>query len=170
MATMTGGRLDDTFNDNSRKPLKIVGLTLRQNPAVGPLVFKLAVDGELFSCEVVSSVLTGGVWLTTIQTLRDFAGPAVDDLEVDGARVLLYGRHDLEVRITLGPLTEAKGLHVFVLRRTSGVVDPGDPDDENDTLLTEEELEEIIDSASSGVLAALLPATELVILFENALA
>jgi hypothetical protein len=110
------------MNDNDRyKPR--VNATVDIDPASATIL--LLIDGTEHPCSWLDDAVRTGagtttdpyVWTRTAVTNGYLAGPAVPDAQVDGATVLTYGSHTLEVVVTTGPTIKSTQLLPFNISR-----------------------------------------------------
>ena len=112
---------DASLNDNDRSPIGVDGLRSSFDPSGSTWVLSINEVGE-HPCEVVNSTqVKPGEWRFDIRTTGAFAGPAVPAGSLDGATLLDYGSHWLEVRATQGDRIVANGIHFpLVMRKGNG--------------------------------------------------
>lgn len=102
-----------TFNDSDRfKPA--VTVTVDIDPAESTVA--LIIDDVEHPCSWTGDATQNeqaGTWTRRAVTDGYLAGPAVPTASIDGATVLDYGAHKLEVIVTTGPTIKAADLPSF---------------------------------------------------------
>lgn len=101
------------LNDSDRVRLTVT-VTVDLDPATATVA--LHIDGTAHPCTwIAAATQTDGQWTRTAVTDGYLAGPALPAGSVNGATVLDYGVHTLEVVVINGPTIKAIDLPPFLV-------------------------------------------------------